>query len=68
MQSFVGQIGLPEPKVKLDFGGISKNVALLGYDGNSRVALKEIESFFFICGCVVAVVEVLFARVSSTVG
>jgi hypothetical protein len=68
LQSLVGQIGLPDPKVKLDFCGISKNVVLLGYGGNSRIALKEIESFFFICCAATAVVVVLFARVEFDSG
>jgi hypothetical protein len=65
----VGQIGLPEPKVKLDFCGISKNVVLDGYDGNSRVALNEIVSFFLIWGCCATiVVDELFARVEFDSG
>src|SRR6187200_345886 len=69
LQSLVGHNGLPEPKVKLDLGGISK-VLLPGYDGGSRVVLNEIESFSFVnmapppvCVCPIVVMFVIVAAV-----
>jgi hypothetical protein len=42
LQSLVGKIGLAEPKIKLDFSGISKYV-VLPKGISSSVALNEIE-------------------------